>query len=258
MTKLLKELLTQSQGKPVKPNSESLIKDTTNLVIRNKLDSLFYFKTKEHEERKGLHASAIIETDAKFCYREQVLSLFYKRNETEKHDARLMRVFKAGDMVHYKWQNMFRSAGIAKSIEQRGHSKYFDLYMTPDAIVEINGQLWVVEIKSCNFSSYMSFKNTHPSGGKQLQMYMHFYCIPRGFVLCDNKNTQDHKEFLVNYEPETVRPYLERLYNIDSMADKYENTGKLPSRKCDSQFCTKAKQCGMSQACFGAKLKLAN
>ena len=48
---------------------------TLSLMLENKLNSLFFVKSKEDEDRKGLHASAIIDSENNFCYREQVLIL---------------------------------------------------------------------------------------------------------------------------------------------------------------------------------------
>ena len=54
----------------------------------------------ESQERKGLHASAIIVSDDKFCYRQQVLSLFYKQLQGEQVPVNLKRIFTEGDAIH--------------------------------------------------------------------------------------------------------------------------------------------------------------
>ena len=40
---------------------------TLSLMLENKLNSLFFVKSKEDEDRKGLHASAIIDSENNFC-----------------------------------------------------------------------------------------------------------------------------------------------------------------------------------------------
>ena len=228
---------------------------TLSLMLENKLNSLFFVKSKEDEDRKGLHASAIIDSENNFCYREQVLSLVYKRNKAEKEEmsVSLARIFREGEAIHEKWQRMFKNAGIAVAIEDRGYSKSLDLYMTPDAIVKINGKFYVCEIKSMNTFAFKHLKDTHPKGTKQLQLYMHFTCIPQGFVLCEDKNTQEIKILAYDYDFNVVRPYLERLYKISKYKEKLLSEGKLVKRKCGSLTCKRAQDCPMSDTCFGIR-----
>ena len=47
-------------------------------------------------ERYGLHASAMIVSDNKFCVRQQVLSLLYKQRQGEQTQVGLMRIFEEG------------------------------------------------------------------------------------------------------------------------------------------------------------------
>lgn len=234
----------------VKPTQ---VKDINILLLEQELNALFSLPGRDHEERTGLHASAIIASPTQFCLREQILSLFYKRNKENNLPVGLLRIFKEGNCIHEKWQDMFVKAGIAKGIEDRGYSALFDLFMTPDAIIEVNGKLYVVEIKSCNTFSYKHMIDSHPSGTKQLQLYMHFLCIPNGFVLAEDKNNQEFKIFPVKYEPNQARPYVERLYEIKEARERYMMERKLPIRMCGSHGCKRAMGCGMSDACFGKK-----
>ena len=66
------------------------------------------------QDRYGLHASAIIESEKKFCLRAQVLSLFYKQIQSEHIEPGLKRIFEEGNSIHEKWQRLFLRAGYAK------------------------------------------------------------------------------------------------------------------------------------------------
>ena len=93
----------------------------------------------ETQERKGLHASAIIVSDNKFCVRQQVLSLLYKQLQGEQMGAGLMRIFEAGSAIHEKWQRLFIRAGYGKA-EDMDYSQFhdeFEISFTPDAILRI-------------------------------------------------------------------------------------------------------------------------
>ena len=230
-------------------------RDIENVMIERKLNSLFRIPKHEAEVRKGLHASAIIVADSAFCKREQVLSLFYCRNAEDNLSDGLLRIFEEGNSIHAKWQEMFQRAGIARGIEDRGYSEMFDLYMTPDAVIELNNKLYVVEIKSANTYSYKSMKDSHPSGTKQLQLYMHFLCIPRGFVLVEDKNTQEFKIFVTKYEPGQATPFVKRLHEVSRAKERYAIDNILPKRICPSAGCQRASRCSLSEACWGTNRK---
>jgi hypothetical protein len=219
------------------------------LLITSKLDKLFYLRDHLDEERAGLHASSVIVSDNEFCYRRQVLSLLYKQNQGEEFPIRLMKIFAAGNSIHEKWQNLFLKGGIADIIEGRSYSEQYELYFTPDAIINIDGKKYVVEIKSMNTFSYKK-ANSHPSGHKQLQLYMHLTGIPQGFVLAEDKNSQDYKLFITKYEPETLIPILARLENIQEMKQAFLKHKEMPPRKCKHINVGRAKGCNMKDACW--------
>ncbi|MFA5528602.1 MAG: hypothetical protein WC996_08285 [Peptostreptococcales bacterium] len=247
--------MSKAGGAIKKAIQDEQLKSPEVLIIEQKLNSLFLVPRHTKEVRRGLHASAIIASPSSYCIREQVLSLLFERNKEENLPIGLLRIFEEGNCIHEKWQTMFERAGIARGIEDRGYSALFDLYMTPDAVVEINKRLYVVEIKSANTFSFKHMKDSHPSGTKQLQLYMHFLCIPRGFVLAEDKNTQDFKIFPVHYEPGQAKPFVERLYDIKAAKERFEDEGVLPVRLCNSATCKRAEGCAMSDACFGRNKK---
>lgn len=239
--------------KEVEGDSDSIEK----LVIKTKLGKLFFDKNKHHEERYGLHASAIISTDAQFCFRQQVLSLFYKQKQGEQFSERLLRIFATGNQIHEKWQNMFKNAKIAYVIEGRSFSSKFDLLFTPDAIIEINKRRYVVEIKSMNTFSYKK-ATSHPSGEKQLMLYMYLLGIPHGFILIEDKNSQEFDVFLKTYDYKLVIPYIERLVQIRHMKHDYIKNKNLPTRKCKNCDIKRSIDCNMRDACWYIKKQRLN
>jgi len=140
--------------------------DAELLVIEQVLNKLFYcppnpklelemlkhqYKQKQGD-RYGLHASAMLASDAEFCYREQILSLFYKQLQSENTALGLKRIFEAGTSIGEKWQRLFIRGGLGEPLDMdRSHFvEKYDLSYTPDAIIEIGGKKYVVEIKSQN------------------------------------------------------------------------------------------------------------
>lgn len=229
----------------------ALIAKTSNDKITSTLDRLFAMEKGHHEERTGLHGSGMIVSENDWCYREHILSYFYKKNETPISNG-LRRIFLNGHYVHDKWQRLFKEAGISVAIEARCFSEEWDLYSTPDAIVQLNNKLYVVEIKSMNSFSYR-LSDTHPSGAKQCSFYMHLYGIPNGFVLMENKDTQEFRIQMVDYDPHKVRPFVERLYWIKGYVKKFKEEKRIPPKICKNETCKRAKNCSMREACFGIR-----
>lgn len=223
----------------------------------------------ESQERVGLHASSVIESDNKFCLRQQVLSLFYKQLQGEQVPIGLKRIFEEGNAIHEKWQRMFIRAGYAKAktLDRTRFDDEYQLSYTPDVVCRIpeffDGAL-IVEIKSVNPMQFRKM-TSHPSAKKQLQLYMH-ECIKeakrkgkwngvdytKGFVLCDDKGGQDFKIFVYEYDPDFLAPYIDRLEAIQYWSQKVVVEGKMVQRckQCTSYTCKQAEKCPMKDACW--------
>lgn len=215
----------------------------------------------ESQERVGLHASALIVGDNKFCVRKQVLSLLYKQLQGDQIEPSLMRIFEEGNAIHEKWQRLFIRAGYAK-VKDLDYTRFNDEYevsYTPDAIVTIpeynekynwDGPM-VCEIKSVNTFQFKKM-TSHPTGKKQMQFYMFLTGIHKGFVLCDDKNTQDFKVFMYDYDPDIVMPIVERCEAIQFYKQKLFEEKKMVKRMtgCNSYNCKCASDCAMKDACF--------
>lgn len=210
----------------------------------------------ESQERIGLHASAIIVSDKKFCVRQQVLSLLYKQLQGEQNSAGLMRIFEEGNAIHEKWQRLFIRAGYgkAKDMDRSRFNNDYELSYTPDGIVEIpefyDGKM-VLEIKSMNTYSFKP-ATSHPSGQKQMQFYLWLTGLKKGFVLAEDKNTQDFKVFIENYNPEVVAPFIDRLEQIKFYKQRALTEHKMVKRHelCKSSDCKMASTCPMRDACW--------
>lgn len=218
----------------------------------------------ESQERVGLHASSLIVGDKQWCTRQEVLSLLYKQIQKENVNPGLIRIFEEGNAIHEKWQRLFIRAGygVAKTMDRTRYDDEYEVSYTPDIVCripEIYDGAIVGEIKSVNSFSFHKMKS-HPSGHKQLQLYMYFLQkqaknnkdYKKGFVLCDSKNDQDFKIYLYDYEPETVAPSIDRMDEVQFYKEKFLSEGKLVKRcgDCTTSSCKRALDCPMRNACW--------
>lgn len=210
----------------------------------------------ESQERVGLHASAILVPDSSFCLRQQVLSLVYRQLQGEQIKIGLMRIFEEGNAIHEKWQRLLIRGGYGKATDM-DFTRYREDYMmsyTPDIICEIpefnNGKM-VGEIKSVNTFTYKN-QVRHKSAWKQCQWYMHLTGIHKGFVLSEDKNTQDFKLEVYDYDPELVEPWVDRAESIMAAYDRLVHDHRMAKRPEDAKTpnCKRCKVCAMKDACW--------
>lgn len=224
------------------------------LLVKNRLEKLF-LEARDHENRYGLHASAILASDNDFCYREQVLSLFYKMNQGENLPIKLLKIFAQGNAMHEKWYTLFRQAKIDVAIERSLFLEQYDLSFTIDALLNIFKEEIICDVKSQNTFAFKKQRG-HPSGEKQVNFYLWaltvYTGIPhrRGFVLVDSKDDQEIKVVPVTYSKEKVAPYVQRLKDIQVMKREFIEEHIVPPRKCKNCDVKRAAQCNMRDACF--------
>jgi hypothetical protein len=207
----------------------------------------------ENKERVGLHASAMIVSDNEFCVRQQVLSLVYKMDQGDNVPQNLKQIFAEGDAIHQKWQRLFIRGGLAtpEDLDFTCFNKHWNLSYTPDAIITIGDTKYVVEIKSVNTYQFAAMED-HPSGSKQLKFYEFLKEINNGFVLAEDKNTQNFKIFLHKRNLEAVAPFVERLDAVNYYLGRFKDENRMVKRKpdCTSYLCKRALKCPMRDACF--------
>lgn len=223
----------------------------------------------ESQERVGLHASAMLVSDNAFCLRAQVLSLIYKQLQGQQTPVGLMRIFEQGNAIHEKWQRLFIRAGYGKA-KHMDFTRYCDDYKlsyTPDIDCKIpdffEGRM-IGEIKSTNTYQFQRMIK-HASAWKQCQWYMHL-CIKdlkskgkwngidytKGFVLSEDKNTQDFKLEVYNYEPTLIEPFASRAESIMFHYNRVFEEHKMVARPSDAKTseCKRCKECFMREACW--------
>lgn len=232
------------------------------MMYKNKLNTMFVdvLNTEKHEERYGLHASAILASDNDFCYREQVLSLFFKMNQGENLPIKLLRIFAQGNAMHEKWYRMFRALGYDVAIERTLFLPEYDLNFTIDALLNLKRSgdprdELIIDVKSQSTFAFKKQKG-HPHGENQINFYMwaltKYTGIPhkKGFVLVDSKDDQEIKPVPVHWDKDKCKPFVDRLKEIQELKKVFLEEHEAPPRKCKNCDTKRAMQCNMRDACF--------
>ena len=236
------------------------------------LNSLFYLQRKpageavfveqvatrglETQERKGLHASGVIVGADKFCLRAQILAIYYKQEGKKELPPNLLRIFEEGNAIHEKWQRLFIRGGFSKpaDLDKTCYNEEFNLFYSPDIICtipEFSPEPMVGEIKSMNSFSYESCTK-HPSASIQLQLYMFLTGIKQGFVLCENKNTQEFRIEYYRYDQEVIQFAIDRLQEVQRYKSIFEARKKMIRRPSGATAlgCKKCADCVVKSACW--------
>ena len=227
-----------------------------NAKMEPKFVQMVITRGMESQERTGLHASALIAGDKDYCARAQVLSLIYKQLQSENVNIGLKRIFEEGNAIHEKWQRLFIRGGFCtpNDLDVTKMNDKYRISYTPDIICRIpefyDGEM-VGEVKSVNTHQFRNM-TAHPSGGKQLQFYMFLTGIHKGFVLSEDKNTQEFKLELYDYESEKTSKFVDRAEEVKYWFNKVHKEGKMIPRPIDrvSYECKGCTKCNMKDACW--------
>ena len=125
---------------------------------------------------------------------------------------------------------------------------------TPDIICSIpeifDGEM-IGEIKSVNTFQFKKMER-HPSAWKQCQWYMYLTGLKRGFVLSEDKNTQDFKVELYDFDESLVSPWIDRaeqiVFDYKRLIEKHKMVARPKDAKSSS--CKRCKECAMRDACW--------
>ena len=186
-------------------------------------------------------------TDAGKCAR----ALFFKfKNAPRKEmEASVLRLFDHGDYIH---QLIMKPLLGTRDI----HVVASEVNIPPqeiisgrsDAIISDGKNLYVLDIKSMNSMIFDKMAEPKEENINQLQLYLHYFKVPKGILLYVNKNTLGLKEFLVEYSQERALALLASL----SETKKKIDAGVVPDRiqnypeDWQCRYCQFREICGMA------------
>ncbi|KKQ77165.1 MAG: hypothetical protein US98_C0011G0004 [Parcubacteria group bacterium GW2011_GWC1_38_6] len=150
-------------------------------------------------------------TDAGRCNR--AIFFKFKNVPREEIEPRLLRLFDHGDYIQMQILNSLFSLGIVRASEIRIPPQEI-ISGRADAIVTLDNELYVVDFKSMNSMIFKGLKAPKEENVNQLQLYLHYFKIPKGMLLYVNKDTSELKEFLVEYDKTKAKKLLDDLAKL--------------------------------------------
>lgn len=205
-------------------------------MLKELINQFYSDKIKDQRER-GDHFYI---TDAGKCPRQ--IYFKFKKAPRAELEPRILRIFDEGYYTHMRLMGVLMSLGIVRAAEVRIPPQQI-ISGIADAIVGLEGgKPCVVDFKSISSYGFQALDKPKPEHIGQIQLYMHYFKIPQGILLYENKNTQELKEFLLEYNPGLVQKLLEGFKvlkkqiednSIPSISPELVGWPKWPCQYCE-------------------------
>lgn len=210
-------------------------------MLKDLIDKFYLDKQRNREQTR------FYITDAGKCPR--AIFFKFKKVPREEMEARILRMFDHGDYMQMQILSTLFSLGIVRASEVTTPPQEL-ISGRADAIITLDNELYVVDIKSMNSMIFKGLLQPKEENINQIQLYLHFFKIPKGILLYVNKDTLELKEFLINYNPNLAPSLLKDLTELKTKIDKNIIPPRLPdySQNWQCSYCAFREICAMALA----------
>ncbi|MBI4101658.1 MAG: PD-(D/E)XK nuclease family protein [Candidatus Nealsonbacteria bacterium] len=140
----------------------------------------------------------------------------FKNAPGEEMDANILRIFDHGDHIHQMIMKPLLSIRDIHVVASEVNIPPMELVSgRADAILSDGKNLYVLDIKSMNSMVFKKLTEPKPENIDQLQLYLHYFKIPKGILLYVSKDNQDLKEFVISYDKKRAKDLLDGLADLD-------------------------------------------
>ena len=207
-------------------------------MLKELLDQFYLDRERDREQ----HHFYI--TDAGKCSRAVFFK--FKNVPREKMEPRVLRMFDHGDYIQMQILNNLFSLGIVRASEVKIPPQEL-ISGRADAIITLNNDLYVVDFKSMNSMIFKNLVEAKEDNINQIQLYLHFFKIPKGILLYVNKDTLELKEFLVEYNLAIAQKLLKDLADLKTKIDSNIVPQRIPAwpEEWQCKYCQFREICSM-------------
>ncbi|MFH1582493.1 MAG: PD-(D/E)XK nuclease family protein [bacterium] len=199
----------------------------------------FYLDKQRDREQKHFYI-----TDAGRCAR----SLFFKFKNVPKKDMEpnILRLFDHGDHMHQLIMKPLLSMRDVHVVASEVNIPPQELISgRADAIISDGKNMYVLDIKSMNSMLFEKMIEPKSENVDQIQMYLHYFKVPKGILLYVNKNTLALKEYIVDYDKKRVLGLLKYLEQTKKKID----TNIVPDRIEEYPDSWQCRYCQFKELC---------
>ena len=183
-------------------------------------------------------------TDAGKCSR----AIFFKFKNAPRREmeANILRLFDHGDHIHQLIMKPLLSIRDVHVVASEVNIPPQEIISgRSDAIISDGKNLYVLDIKSMNSMVFDKLTEPKEENVNQLQLYLHYFKVPKGIILYVNKNTLALKEFTVEYNKERAFLLLKDLNETKKKID----SNLIPDRIPDYPENWQCRYCQFQEVC---------
>jgi len=204
----------------------------------------YYLDRQKDKEQKSFYIS-----EASKCPRQVFFK--FKNAPRKEMEANILRLFDHGDHMH---KLIMKPLLSTRDI----HVVCSEIDIPPqelvrgraDAIISDGRQLYVLDIKSMNSMIFRNLTAPKEENVDQIQLYLHYFKIPKGILLYIDKDKLELKEFSVVYNKSRAEKILGELANLKKQIDSNIIPSRIPDYPDNWQcrYCQFREICDMGEA----------
>ncbi|KPJ54941.1 hypothetical protein AMJ47_02630 [Parcubacteria bacterium DG_72] len=207
-------------------------------MLREIIDK-YYLDRQKAKEQKSFYIS-----EAGKCPRQ----IFFKfKNVPRKEmEANILRLFDHGDHMHQLIMKPLLSTRDVHIVSSEVDIPPQQLVRgRADAIVSDGRNLYVLDIKSMNSMVFKALTEPKEENVQQIQLYLHYFKIPKGILLYVNKDNLELKEFIIEYNAAQSKELLNSLASLKKQID----SNIIPCRISDYPDNWQCRYCQFKEVC---------
>jgi len=204
----------------------------------------FYLDRKKDKEQQHFYVS-----EAGKCPRQ----IFFKfKNAPRKEmEANILRLFDHGDHMHQLIMKPLLSIRAVRVVSAEVGIPPQELVSgRADAIISDGKELYVLDIKSMNSMIFKNLTSPKEENINQIQLYLHYFKIPKGILLYVDKDKLNLKEFIIDYNKTLAEKILNGLACLKKQIDSNIIPPRIPDYPGNWQcsYCQFRELCDMGEA----------
>jgi len=171
----------------------------------------------------------------------------FKNAPRKKMEPRVLRIYERGEYLHRNIFNILYRLKIGITTEVTIPAQEI-VSGRADAILCIKNENYVLDIKSMNSMVFRNLIEPKEENVYQIQLYLHYFNIKKGILLYIDKDQQDIKEFLINYDEKLVQSLLKDFEDLKIKIDSNVIPQRIPEwpENWQCKYCQFKETCSMA------------
>lgn len=199
----------------------------------------FYLDRQKDKEQQHFYI-----TDAGKCPRAVFFK--FKNAPREEMNAMVLRMFDHGDHIHQLIMKPLLSIRDLHVVASEVNIPPQALISgRSDAIISDGKDLYILDIKSMNSMIFKKLSEPKPENVDQIQLYMHYFKVPKGILLYVDKDKLELKEFVVAYDKNRADSLIKDLTGLKEKID----ANIIPSRMLEYPDGWQCQYCQFKEVC---------